>query len=246
MRDALLSQPKGTAYLVATGPLTNIALLFALAPDLAPHIAGLSIMGGAIGSSFTSVSMGPPYLDASGKSHHRSGNRTPFAEFNIWADPESARAVLQNPLLKSKTTLIPLDVTHQAYATPKVQQMLLSGAQGATRLRTMFNELLMFFAHTYAEVFGLTDGPPLHDPVAVAVVLGSHPDPEGRIVFDDNGGERWDVDVILEGEQIGRTVATKSESGEGVMIPRSFDLEMFWHTLEACMASADEMTGYVK
>ncbi|KIX02003.1 uncharacterized protein Z518_07942 [Rhinocladiella mackenziei CBS 650.93] len=246
MRDALLAQPKGTAYLIATGPLTNIALLFALAPDLIDHIAGLSIMGGAVGSNFTPVSMGPRYLDSTNTFHERSGNRTPFAEFNIWADPESARTVLHNPLLQPKTTLIPLDLTHQAYATPKVQSMLLSGLHGPTRLRTMFNELLMFFAHTYAEVFDLNEGPPLHDPLAVAVLLNDHPDPDVRVAFHDNGGERWNVDVVLEGEQTGRTVVSKAENGRGVTIPRSLDLEAFWRTLESCMASADETTGYVK
>ncbi|OAP58063.1 hypothetical protein AYL99_07153 [Fonsecaea erecta] len=246
MRSALLSQPKGTPYVVASGPLTNVAMLFTLFPEVSEHIAGLSIMGGAIGADFTHVSVGQPYLDATGTTHARTGNRTPFAEFNIWADPESARAVFQNPLLKSKTTLIPLDVTHQAYATPEIQRMLLNGINGPTRLRTTFNELLMFFAHTYAKVFGLTEGPPLHDPLAVAVLLEHDPNPGVRINFDDNGGERWDVDVILEGEQTGRTVVTKSVNGEGVRIPRTLDLPKFWHTLEECMARADEVTGYMK
>jgi uridine nucleosidase len=57
MKDALFAQPKGTAWLVATGPLTNVALLFATFPKVAEHIAGLSIMGGAIGSDFTHVSV---------------------------------------------------------------------------------------------------------------------------------------------------------------------------------------------
>ncbi|KIW73936.1 hypothetical protein PV04_02014 [Phialophora macrospora] len=244
MKEALFAQPEGKAWLVATGPLTNVALLFAVFPSLADHIAGLSIMGGAIGSDFTPVSMGQPYLDASGNTHARSGNRTPFAEFNIWADPESARSVLQNPVLRPKTTLIPLDVTHQAYATPKIQDMLLHGVKGPTRLRRMFNELLMFFAHTYAKVFGLTDGPPLHDPLAVAVVLSHHPDPNIRVALDDSGEERWDVDVVLEGEQVGRTVITKSGNGQGVRIPRALDLDKFWPTLDDCMARADEVTGY--
>lgn len=203
-------------------------------------------MGGAIGSHYTSVSMGPDYLDSKGESHARSGNCTPFAEFNIWADPESARSVLTNPILRSKTILIPLDLTHQAYATPKVQEMLLNGAQGATRLRTMFNELLMFFAHTYSEVFGLNEGPPLHDPLAVAVLLADHPESNTMIRFDDNGGERWNVDVVLEGEQIGRTVIVQAKDGDGVRIPRSLDLDRFWEVLESCMAKADEVTRYIK
>lgn len=247
MHDALISTPPGTAWLVATGPLTNTALLFAVYPSLAKHIAGLSIMGGAIGDGFTRVSMGPDYRDSAGTSHERIGNITAFAEFNIWADPESARSVLGNATLAAKTILIPLDLTHQAYATPKIQHTLLNGVHGPTRLRTMFNELLMFFAHTYAEVFGLTEGPPLHDALAVAAVLADHVDQAGaRIAFDDNGGERWTVDVVLEGEQIGRTTAVKAENGKGVRIPRSLDCDRFWEVLEACMAKADEVMGYVK
>ena len=57
MKEALFAEPHGTAWLVATGPLTNVALLFAVYPALADHIAGLSIMGGAIGADFTHVSV---------------------------------------------------------------------------------------------------------------------------------------------------------------------------------------------
>ncbi|KAJ9610656.1 Uridine nucleosidase 1 [Cladophialophora chaetospira] len=248
MRDALLSRPPNTAWLVATGPLTNAALLFAIYPEVASHIKGLSIMGGCIGHGFAPhVSMGPPYVDENGKSHERYGNYTPFAEFNIWADLESARSVFMNPMLKSKTFLIPLDVSHQAYTTKKVRDMLLNGKQGPTRLRTMFNELLVYAGSTYEEEWGMDQGYPLHDPLAVAFLLADHPDPKVRIDFNDNGGERWDLDVVLCGLQEGRTVATKIEKGKhGVMIPRSMDMDKFWNTLESCMAKADEKTGYVK
>lgn len=37
----------------------------------------------------------------------------------------------------------------------------------------MLHDLLTFFAHTYASVFGITAGPPLHDPLAVAVLLSN-------------------------------------------------------------------------
>lgn len=246
MHDALILTPVNTAWVVATGPCTNTALLFATYPELASHVKGVSIMGGAVGSHYTSISMGPDYLDSKGQSHVRSGNITPFAEFNIWADPESARSVFTNPILRSKTVLIPLDLTHQAYATPKIQEMLLNGTQGPTRLRTMFNELLMFFAKTYSEVFGLNEGPPLHDPLAVAVLLADHPNSGTKIPFDDRGGERWVVDVVLEGEQIGRTVVVQAMDGDGVRIPRSLDLNRFWEVLDSCMAKADEVTRYIK
>ena len=42
------------------------------------------------------------------------GNRTPAAEFNIWADPEAAQRVFASGL---DTTMIGLDVTHRALVT---------------------------------------------------------------------------------------------------------------------------------
>lgn len=79
MRHALMSEPKGEAWLVATGALTNIALLFATFPEVAEHIKGLSIMGGAVGGGFTDASVGV----TEGKVE-KFGNHTPWAEFNIY------------------------------------------------------------------------------------------------------------------------------------------------------------------
>lgn len=79
MRDALLAQPKGTPWVVATGTLTNVALLFATFPEVAGHIQGLSIMGGAVGGSFTDAPMSRLPGEKS-----RIGNTTPWAEFNIY------------------------------------------------------------------------------------------------------------------------------------------------------------------
>ena len=79
MRHALLSEPKGTVWLVATGTLTNVALLFATFPEVVGHIKGLSIMGGAIGGAFTDAPMG--HVKGEGE---RFGNTTAFAEFNIY------------------------------------------------------------------------------------------------------------------------------------------------------------------
>ncbi len=79
MRDALLSQPNGTPWVVATGALTNVALLFATFPEVADHIGGLSIMGGGIGEGFS----GAPISKVPGE-EARIGNVTPWAEFNIY------------------------------------------------------------------------------------------------------------------------------------------------------------------
>ena len=76
---ALLAQPGDSAWLVATGALTNVALLFTEYPELARHISGLSIMGGAIGNGFSAAPMG--HVRGEGI---RFGNITRWAEFNIY------------------------------------------------------------------------------------------------------------------------------------------------------------------
>ena len=113
-------------------------------------------------------------------------------------------------------------------------------------LRQMFHDLLLFFAHTYSEVYGLTEGPPLHDPIAVAVLLEAVTGSD--IWFADGGGERWDVDVVTDGlhsrdekerGQLGRTVVTRSDHGGGVRIPRRMHVEGFWREIERCIQIAE-------
>ena len=240
--EALLACPPNTAWLVATGALTNVALLFATFPRVASHIRGLSIMGGAIGGKFTNVPLGPSFTNAAGETQARIGNRTPYAEFNIWCDPEAAQSVFRNPILQPKTVLVPLDVTHQAFATKEELEMVLHGTFGRrttpSTVRRMYHDLLMFFAKAYADVFGLKDGPPLHDAVAVAVLVHDCPDASKRISFDDNGGERWDVQVELAGDETGRTRIIPAKTG--ITIPRSLDLKHFWRMLNECLDMADE------
>lgn len=86
IRNALLAQPKDTAWVVATGALTNIGLLFATFPEVAEHVRGVSIMGGAIGGDFTNV----PISKKAGEVN-RVGNTTPWAEFNIYVGVISSR-----------------------------------------------------------------------------------------------------------------------------------------------------------
>lgn len=81
MRDALLAQPKDTAWVVATGTLTNVGLLFATFPEVAEHVRGVSIMGGSVGGGFTDAPMSGNPNDAD-----RIGNTTPWAEFNIYVN----------------------------------------------------------------------------------------------------------------------------------------------------------------
>ena len=88
--DYYLSEESADTVLVATGPLTNVALALAAEPRLAQRIPRLIVMGGARGW----------------------GNVTASAEFNIWVDPEAAEAVFSSGI--EDLTIVPLDATHSA------------------------------------------------------------------------------------------------------------------------------------
>ncbi|KAL4752311.1 hypothetical protein BDW72DRAFT_70971 [Aspergillus terricola var. indicus] len=255
MRDALMAQPKGTPWVIATGTLTNIALLFATFPEVAVHIKGLSVMGGGVGDGFANA----PISRLVGH-EKRVGNVTPLAEFNIYCDPESAQSIFGNEVLAPKTFLMTLDLTHQVLASRDVQTRILHGdgdpSTAPTVLRQMLYELLLFFASTYETEFGLTTGPPLHDPLAVAAIISTlNPDfarryPEQTLKFDDRNGERFAVTVVTDGlhgtdvamvGQLGRSVV--SSHATGVTIPRGVDIEAFWNIIVDCIRRADELNA---
>ena len=123
--------------LVATGPLTNVGLLFATHPDARPD--RIVLMGGSIGE----------------------GNRTPAAEFNIWADPEAAQRVFAEGL---DTTLVGLDVTHRALITDEHTERMRS----AGRVGKVVAELMDFYARFHKARYPDLDGSPMHDPVCIA------------------------------------------------------------------------------
>ena len=125
--------------LVATAPLTNVALLLRAAPEVHERIGAISLMGGSLGA----------------------GNTTAAAEFNIWADPEAAAIVFESGI---PIRMSGLDVTHQALVLP-ADIARLEGL--GTRPGRVFADLMRFFAIHHRDRYGW-DGPPIHDAVAVA------------------------------------------------------------------------------
>ncbi|SSC23732.1 Inosine/uridine-preferring nucleoside hydrolase, partial [Klenkia terrae] len=87
LAELLLAHDPGTVTVAPIGPLTNIALLLHVFPEAAARIGRVVWMGG---------------------SATRGGNVTAAAEFNAWADPEAAAAVLGSGL---PVTMVGLDVT---------------------------------------------------------------------------------------------------------------------------------------
>jgi inosine-uridine nucleoside N-ribohydrolase len=143
--------------LIATGPLTNIALLIKLCPGngslLTETIEEIVIMGGSAGMS---------------------GNRSPLAEWNINVDPEAASIVFDSKL---KVVMAGLNVTHQAILTPSLHNSLLKNnipqysSSSISPIRKLVSSAIAFFAETYSTEFGFINGPPIHDVLTVAYVL---------------------------------------------------------------------------
>ena len=132
-----------TITLCVLGPLTNVAIALRKAPDLAARLKGIVMMAGA-------------YFEV--------GNITPAAEFNVYVDPEAAKIVLESG---AALTLLPLDVTHRALATPeRIAALLALGNRAGAAIHAML---------TFSERFDLRKygwaGAPLHDPTVIAHLL---------------------------------------------------------------------------
>lgn len=91
LEKTVLEHPSRTIDLVATGPLTNVAIALLKSPDLGKRLNQIVSMGGA----FRLTKYG-------------HGNCSQVAEFNIYCDPEAARIVYSSTV---KRVAVGLDVT---------------------------------------------------------------------------------------------------------------------------------------
>jgi purine nucleosidase len=136
----------GEFTLVAVGPLTNLGLALLLEPELPALIPEVVVMGGAV---------------------QLPGNITPFAEANIWHDPEAAELVVEAGW---QVTMATLDATMQTVLTPAHLAALEGAGTGPGRFVW---SVLQHYLDFYEKELGLRSCP-LHDPLALALAL--HPD----------------------------------------------------------------------
>jgi purine nucleosidase len=132
----------GELTLIATAPLTNIALAIEKDIRTMRQLRSLVVMGGAV---------------------RVPGNAGPVSEFNFAADPEAAAVVLGSGL---PLTLVPLDVTERVVLT----RQLLDGVNPAGKVHAFVKEITaatMAFHGMHGEGEGIV----LHDPLAVGVAL---------------------------------------------------------------------------
>ena len=140
LKNTLLSSDEKIT-LVPIGPLTNIALLLKVYPEVKEKIEEIVLMGGAI----------------------NGGNVTPTAEFNVWADPEAAKIVFAS---KVKIVMNGLDVTHSTGLYRDDVEALL---KSSGKVSNMCGEVLNFYFNGDHVKDGTFT--PIHDACAIMYLL---------------------------------------------------------------------------
>ena len=167
--DLVMSHEAKTITLVPTGGLTNIAMAARLEPRIVERVQEVVLMGGG----------------------YHMGNWSAVAEFNIKIDPEAAHIVFNESW---PVTMVGLDLTHQALATPEVLQRV---KEVGTKPSAFMLEIMDYYSKIYKRN-RLMEAAPVHDPCAVAYVI----DPTVMTT------ERVPVNIELSGElTLGMTVA---------------------------------------
>lgn len=138
----LVNTHPGEVTLVAVGPLTNLALALALAPDIANKVQEVVVMGGAF---------------------HCDGNVTQAAEANIWNDPHAAQQVFSAnwPL-----TVHGLDVTYQIIFSPEYVDQL---AATSADVGGFLQQAARFYSEFYKAEYSFNGCCP-HDQLALSFV----------------------------------------------------------------------------
>jgi len=142
LRDLIMEAP---TTVVAIGPLTNLAVLAQRHPEVVSRVERLVIMGGA--------------------SFH--GNVTAAAEFNIWFDPEAAAEVFAQSW---PITLMPLDLTHQAFLNDDdLARLRALGTEVGQRTADMLEPYAAFHQQWYGNRNVI-----MHDAMAIYELLKPH------------------------------------------------------------------------
>jgi purine nucleosidase len=138
----IMARP-GEVTLVATAPLTNVALAVRKEPRIAQAVREVIIMGGAL---------------------RVDGNTTSVAEFNFYVDPHAAHIVLNSGM---PITLLPWDITRDVLLTRADVDRLLRIESPVTRF---ISEATSFYIEFHLACFGFA-GCSINDPAALALAF---------------------------------------------------------------------------
>ncbi len=141
----------GEILLVATGPLTNVALAARMEPRLPELLRGFALMGGAF---------------------REGGNVTPRAEANVWMDPEAAAEVFtawSGAAPEQLPWCLGLDVTERVWLSAIDVETICAPAP-ESELARLIRESVSFYADFYAST-GRYEGACMHDPLALIAAI---------------------------------------------------------------------------
>ena len=164
--------------LIATGPLTNLALALQKDSEGMRKLKEVVIMGGAV---------------------RTKGNITPHAEFNIFVDPLAAKIVFDSDL---PTSLVPLDVTHQVLLTPQMIEERLKPINNSFSRFVIEAIGYDLTAHRFLRGSELIY---LHDPLAVGVAIDPNLVRKERLSLDvkiQEGEHYGHISEIEEGPKV--------------------------------------------
>jgi len=187
--DTLEQNPAGTVDIIATGPLTNLAHAIETDESVFRKVARIVMMSGAFG------------LTQYGK-----GNATPYAEFNVYTDPEAASIVYSSG--------VPICALGNDVAGNPVTGFSKTEYQALKGIGTPLADLAYRATGSWHSAEGYVA---LFDPLAVA--LAGWPE-----LFTT---EKRNVHVELSGERRGQTATTQDKNSSEIDIATSVDAPKF-------------------
>lgn len=126
--------------IIATGPMTNLALLVKVHPESMERIERVVFMGGA----------------------YNDGNVTPYAEFNAYVDPEAYKILFDTNI---RMVMVGLDATHMSLL--KLEEIEALGLY--TKPGKFMKDLLTWYCKNVMDVYGY-EGAHMHDPSAIVYI----------------------------------------------------------------------------
>ncbi len=190
--------------MVATAPLTNLALNIMANPDFTKVVKHLVIMGGSAYPEPVHGRLGNLKVDGSND----------FSEYNFAVDPEAAKIVFSAGI--EKITMIGLNITRTVLYNSKVEKALIDcGTKCALRAAKILSAVGEEDLIDYASIKEFSEDPvrALHDVVAmvcldcpeiftfeelpIRICVGDAEVPSGQTVIDDANPDQQNVRVAV-------------------------------------------------
>ncbi|KAL6927844.1 hypothetical protein ACO0SA_004467 [Hanseniaspora valbyensis] len=200
---------------ISTGPFTLISRFIIEKPDLKKLIDKFIVMGGVF------------------ENERGNCNSKMTGEFNIFNDPDAANTLFMDPIMKQKSIIFPLNITHKAIFDQKQMKIFSESSRKdkeISELKKSFLKLIKKFSLLYTsskdnEKHQFDKGPPMHDVLTampiIEYLIGNDNDFENKINWEF---KEIDFIVEVEGNEIGKThILTKNSNLKTLKIENEKD-----------------------